>query len=104
MKTQKRLQTIKKQIDKIKQQLALFEDMRPGSLTLQYRDPKTKTGPFYQISYTLERKSRSETVRPSDVKILQNQIKKHHQFKKLTATWTALAIEQSQLKLKSSES
>ena len=37
--------------------------MRPGSLTRQYKDPKSQTGAYYQLSYTLDMRSRTEYIR-----------------------------------------
>jgi hypothetical protein len=59
----KTLFQIEKKIEKIKQQLVTIQQMRPGSLTRQYRKPKDKTGPYYQLSYTHKMKSRTEYVR-----------------------------------------
>jgi hypothetical protein len=40
--------------------MTLIEEMRPGSLTKQYKDPKQQTGAYYQLSYTLDMKIRTE--------------------------------------------
>ena len=58
----KRLEVIKKRIGSIKVQLAGIEDMRPGSLTRQYKDPENQRGPYYQLSYTRQMRSRTEYV------------------------------------------
>ncbi len=46
-----RVRQIETQIERIKQQLQEIAEMRPGSLTRQYRVPKEKIGPYYQLSY-----------------------------------------------------
>ncbi len=61
--SQKRLQQIEKRIARIKAALQEIGPMRPGSLTRQYRDPETRTGVYWQISYTRRMKSRTEYVR-----------------------------------------
>ena len=48
------------QIERVKQQLQQLGPMRPGAISRQYRNPKEKKRPFYQISYTHRMKSRSE--------------------------------------------
>src|SRR5438477_8739274 len=53
---------IQKRIQRIKAELSAIDAMRPGSLTRQYKDPKNKRGAYYQLSYTRERKSRTEYV------------------------------------------
>ena len=46
-----RIRQIETQIERIKEQLQEIAEMRPGSLTRQYRVPKEKIGPYYQLSY-----------------------------------------------------
>ncbi len=97
---QKRVLQIQRRIEKIKQQLQGVGEMRPGSLTRQYKKPKEKKGGFYQISYTYRMKSKTEYVRPEFIKDLKGQIVNFKKFKKLTQEWTDLAIELSILKIK----
>lgn len=75
--------------------------MRPGSLTEQFRNPKERTGSFFQISYTHKMKSRTEYVRPEFVKEVRQQIRNYKKFKKLIEEWIELGIEYSRLFMKS---
>lgn len=100
---QKRIIQIKQRIKQIKQKLLNIDEMRPGSLTIQYKQPKEKKGGFYQISYTHKMKSRTEYVRPQFVKDLELQISNFKKFKELIREWTDLALEYSQLKIKISK-
>ena len=84
----------------IKRELQKIGEMRPGSLTRQYKDPKEKSGGSYQIRYTHRVKIRTEYVRPQFVKILEKQITNHAKFKKLVQEWVDLAIEHSKAKIK----
>ncbi len=95
-----RLITIDKRIERIKGELALIGEMRPGSLTKQYRDPGNQSGAYYQISYTHEMKSRTEYVRREHVKDLRQQIRNYKRYKKLTTEWVTLSIERSKLAMK----
>ena len=61
--TQIKLKQIEKRIQRIKLELAKIEVMRPGSLTRQYKDPQQQTGAYYQLSYTLDMRSRTEYIR-----------------------------------------
>lgn len=97
--TTKRLAAIEKRIRRIKTELTAIEDMRPGSLTRQYRDPNTQTGPYYQLSYTREMKSRTEYVPRDQVQQVRRQIRNYKRFKALTTEWTNLSIEHSRLKM-----
>lgn len=96
----KRIKQIEEQILKIKQELTNIGEMRPGSLTRQYREPKEKIGPYYQISYTHKMKSHTEYVRPMFIKDVKSQIASYKHFKKLMEKWVQLAIKHSQLKMK----
>lgn len=98
--TNKRLEEIKKRIERIKAELTAIEQMRPGSLTRQYKDPENQTGPYYQLSYTREMKSRTEYVPRQCVRELRRQIGNYRRFKALSTEWTTLSIEQSRLKMK----
>ena len=98
--TSKRLTQIERRIANIKKELAEIGDMRPGSLTRQYKDPDTQSGPYYQLSYTLDMKSRTEYIRRDCVADIRRQINQYKRFKTLTAEWVALGIEHSRLAMK----
>ena len=90
---------IEEKIAGIKKQLLEIGEMRPGSLTYQYRKPMEKDGGFYQISYTHKMRSKSEYVYPEFVKDLRSQIAAFKTFKKLVQQWADLALEHSRLKI-----
>ena len=96
----KRIKQIEEQIREIKQELTKIGEMRPGSLTRQYRDQKERIGPYYQISYTHKMESHTEYVRPVFVKDVKSQIASYKHFKILMEKWVQLAIKHSQLKMK----
>jgi hypothetical protein len=96
----KTLSRIKNEIEMIQSQLMDIGDMRPGSLTKQYRNPKERTGEFFQISYTHKMKSKTQYVRPQFVEEVRRQIRNYKTFKKLIEKWVALGIQYSQLSMK----
>ena len=98
--TNKRLDEIRKRIDRIKAELAAIDEMRPGSLTRQYKDPKSRSGSYYQLSYTREMKSRTEYIARECLRDVRRQIGNYQRFKALTKEWIALSIEHSRLKMK----
>jgi len=98
--TNTRLTEIRKRIDGIKAELAAIDDMRPGSLTRQYKDPESQSGPYYQLSYTREMKSRTEYIARDCLRDVRRQIGNYRRFKALSAEWIALSIEHSRLKMK----
>ena len=98
--TKKRLAQIERRIDKIKAELVDIGHMRPGSLTQQYKDPENQSGPYYQLSYTLDMRSRTEYIRRDCVSDVRRQIRNYKRFKKLSGEWVALGIEHSRLTMK----
>jgi len=98
--TSKRLAQIRSRIDRIKEELAAIDEMRPGSLTRQYKDPKSHSGPYYQLSYTRDMKSRTEYIARECLPDVRRQIANYKRFKALSAQWIALSIEHSRLKIK----
>jgi hypothetical protein len=96
----KRIQQIERRITKIKTELSRIAEMRPGSLTRQYKDPERKVGPYYQLSYTREMRSRTEYIPRDHVRDVRRQVATYKRFKLLTDQWVALSIEDCQLKMK----
>ena len=95
----KTLSQIEKKIEKIKQQLVTIQQMRPGSLTRQYRNPKDKTGAYYQLSYTHKMKSRTEYVRLEFVDPIKEQISEYKRFRELVDQWVELSMEHSKVQM-----
>ena len=93
------LSQIEKSIDNIKQQLGTIQQMRPGSLSRQYRIPKDKIGGFYQLSYTHKMKSRTDYVRPEFVEQINEQIFEYKRFRELVDQWVELSIEHSKMQM-----
>lgn len=94
-----RLETIQKRIAAIKQELLAIGEMRPGSLTRQYKDPQNQRGRYYQLSYTHNMKSRTDYAAREALPQLRTQIRNYKRFKSLSAEWVALGIEHSRLQM-----
>ena len=93
----KELKKMEKEIEGIKKELMGIGEMRPGSLTRQYRKPNEKEGPYYQLSYMHKMKSRTDYVRPQFLERTQGQVDTYKRFKKLTQRWVALGIAHAKL-------
>lgn len=98
--TKRRLAQIDKRIGKIKVELAAIGPMRPGSLTRQYKDPGSASGAYYQLSYTLEMKSRTDYIPRNWVAQVRAQVANYKRFKSLSTEWVALSIERCRLTMK----
>ena len=69
--------------------------MRPGSLSCQYKDRANQNDAYYQLSYTRDRKSRTEYIARDALSDVRRQIDNYKQFKASTEKWADLSIEQS---------
>lgn len=98
--TTKRIAQIDQRIGKIKAALTTIAEMRPGSLTRQFKDPEAGTGAYYQLSFTLEMKSRTDYIPRQCVAQVRRQVANYKRFKALSAEWVALGIERSRLQIK----
>jgi hypothetical protein len=78
--------TLKKKEQKIKAMVAGLTKlgaMRPGTLTVQYRNPGERKTPFHQISYTRKGRSRSEYVRPESLSAIRREVATYKKFRHL---------------------
>jgi len=91
---------MEKQIARIQRALAELGPMRPGTLGRQYRDPKTKRGGFWQVSYTHRMRSRSEYVRPEHLRAVRAELANFRKFRRLTERWVDLSLDVSRMKRK----
>ena len=80
--------------------LAKLGAMRPGTLTVQYRNPGERKTPFHQISYTHKGRSRSEYVRPENLPTVRKEIQTYKTFRRLVAEIIALSLQASRLRHK----
>lgn len=99
--TDLRLTQIEKRVAAIKAQLTEIGPMRPGSLTRQFKDPKSQSGPYYQLSYTRRMRSRTEYVPRDRLSEVRRQILAYKRFRGLTDEWVKLGIEQCRLLMRS---
>ena len=80
--------------------IAKLGAMRPGTLTVQYRNPAEKKTPFNQLSYTHKGKSRSEYVRPENLSAVRREVETFRKFRLLVEEVTELSLEASRLRHK----
>ena len=95
----KKLRELENKIEQIKRELQTINEMRPGSLTCQYHNPKEKKGAYYQLSYTHKMKSRTDYVRSEFVPQIREQIAEYKRFRLLVDEWVALALEHAKMQM-----
>ncbi len=81
------------QLAAAKAQLAQLGPMRPGSLSQQYRDPATKAGAFWQLSYTHNMRSRSRHVRADELTHIKPLLATFKRFRLLVDRCVDLSVK-----------
>ena len=94
------LETKEKRIRALLAGMARLGAMRPGTLTVQYRNPAEKKTPFHQLSYTHKGRSRSEYVRPENLSAVRREVETFRKFRLLVEEVTELSLEASRLRHK----
>ena len=95
--TTDKLKQLGDEIRKIKSEMG---PMHPGTLSMQYKVPAEKKGPYFQLSYTHKMKSRTEYVRREWIDEIRGQIEVYKRFRELIEEWIDLSIKYSQLRMK----
>jgi hypothetical protein len=80
--------------------MAKLGAMRPGTLSVQYRNPTEKKTPFHQLSYTHKGRSHSEYVRPESLAAVRREVQTYKRFRTLIEAVTELSLEASRLRHK----
>jgi len=81
------------QLRDAKAKLAQLGPMRPGSLSQQYRDPATKAGAFWQLSYTHNMRSRSRHVRTDELTLIRPLVANFKRFRLLVDRCVDLSVK-----------
>jgi hypothetical protein len=89
-----------KRIHELLAEMTVLGAMRPGTLSVQYRNPTEKKTPFNQLSYTHKSKSRSEYVRPESLTAIRREVETYKKFRRLVEQVTDLSLETSRLRHK----
>ena len=106
-----KIESLQRKIEQIKKRLAALGDLRPGALTEQFNvcgnprcrckaDPPQKHGPYYQLSWTRNRKSTTRFVRKPQVRTVRSQMKNYERLQALVDQWVDASIELCDLRLK----
>lgn len=106
------VEKMQKRIEKIKAELQLIGDMRPGSLNKQYtkcgragcrcQDPENpkRHGPYNQLSYVHRGKSTTQFIQNPRLSAVKRQLANYKKFRALTTEWVDLALDLAKEKLK----
>ena len=112
MEAHMQVKKMQQRIDKIKIELQLIHEMRPGSLNKQYtkcgrqgcrcQDPENpkRHGPYNQLSYVHHGKSTTQFIQKSQLSGVKRQLVNYKKFRALTTEWVDLALDLAKEKLK----
>lgn len=89
---------IEAKIAAIKTKLMSIGEMRPGSLSQQFKKPKEREGAFWQLNCTFQGKTSTEYVRPDSMAFIRAELKEYQRFRRLVDQWVAASILLSRLK------
>jgi len=109
MRAPRRLAQLEATIAKLKQELLRLGDLRPGTLSEQYNvcgkagcackaEPPRKHGPYYQVSFTWQGRSRTQFVRRENVAMIRQQLRNYERLRELVEAWIAAGLELSPLR------
>ena len=99
---------LERRIATLKAQLMTLGDLRPGSLSEKYNvcgtagchckaDPPRKHGPYYQVSFTWQGRSKSQFVRREQVARVRQHLRNYQRLRTLVEQWIAAGLELSRL-------
>ncbi len=99
---------LQQRIETIKAEIVALGPLRPGTLSRQYNvcgtpgcrckaDPDQRHGPYHQLSYTWQGRSRSEFVREPEIARVQEQVRNYARLRALVDQWVEAAIELARL-------
>lgn len=96
----KKVETILARIEAIKKDLNQIGNMRPGSVTKQFQKRGDQKWPYWQISYTQNKRSKTEYLRDEFVEQIKNEVMEYKKFKTLIEKLVELNILLSKEKIK----
>ena len=85
-------------IDAAKKAILELGDMRPGHLSSQKRASGKNVREYTQLSYTFQKRSRTDYVQPEDLERIEAEVENYKRFKELCERLVALSIEESKRK------
>jgi hypothetical protein len=99
------IKRMKFRIERIKKELGKLGEIHPGTVSKQYnvcgtpncvcKDPKNpkKHGPYWQLSYVWRGGHTTRFIREERLQEMQEKVKNHKTFRRLTQEWIDLSIE-----------
>lgn len=96
----KKVETLLTKIDGVRKEINEIGCMRPGSVTKQFHKKGDKKWPYWQISYTQNRRSKTEYLRDEFVDQIKTEVAEYKKFRILVETLVELNVALSKEKIK----
>jgi len=104
-----KLQLLEERVRRIKAGLNRLGELRPGALSEQYNvcgkpgcrckaTPPQRHGPYYQLSWSRNRKSTTRFVRRPELRAVRGQIKTYQRLQQLVEEWITVSVEICEIK------
>ncbi len=104
-----KLEALEGRVRRIKAELNRLGELRPGALSEQFNvcgkpgcrckaTPPKKHGPYYQLSWTRDRKSTTRFVRQEELRAVRGQIKTYQRLQQLLELWVSTSVEICEIK------
>ena len=112
MDLENEIEVLEGRIVEIKNEIMELGEIRNGSVSEQYnvcgnptcrckdKDNPQKHGPYYQLSYSFNKKSTSQFVSAENIDKVRQQLVGYKMFMKLKDEWVGASIELSKLRKK----
>tara|TARA_B110000914_G_C15492624_1_gene461479 strand:- start:1463 stop:1807 length:345 start_codon:yes stop_codon:yes gene_type:complete len=112
MDLENEIEVLEGRIVEIKNEIMELGEIRNGSVSEQYnvcgnptcrckdKDNPQKHGPYYQLSYSFNKKSTSQFVSAENIDKVRQQLAGYKMFMKLKDEWVGASIELSKLRKK----
>ena len=112
MDLENEIEVLEGRIVEIKNEIMELGEIRNGSVSEQYnvcgnptcrckdKDNPQKHGPYYQLSYSFNKKSTSQFVSADNIDKVRQQLAGYKMFMKLKDEWVGASIELSKLRKK----
>ncbi|MEI7775108.1 MAG: DUF6788 family protein [Verrucomicrobiota bacterium] len=90
------MKQLERKIERIKKKIAELGDIRPGSLSKQWRKSKGEAyAEYWQLSYTFKGRGRTDYVPSACVEKIKEETENYKKLKDLVDQWIELSVQLS---------
>lgn len=105
-----KIRALERRVQRVKQKLVDLGELHPGTLSEQYNvcgnptcrckaTPPQKHGPYYQLSWTRQRKSTTRFIQRGQLPTVRRSLRNYKAMRKLVDQWIDASAELTRLRL-----